>query len=263
VWFADVALDAAWLLVACWLGWLLAPALIRRWAPAGPAPDRRRMVAVGAGIAATLNLAQAAVLDSVEDDSGVGRLDQPLLTWLVAHRSADLTRFARAASAVGSPPTWVVVVVLVVGWLCLRRRRLEAAVLTGAGAGAFLLVAGGKAVLGRARPPVADHLVVETNQSLPSGHALGSIVVLGLLVVLVLRRVGSAAVRAVVVLVAATAVCLIGLSRLYLGVHWTTDVLAGWLLGGAWLTACVTVLAVLPGAARGGRTTRGLSFAEN
>jgi membrane-associated phospholipid phosphatase len=248
VWFADVALDVAWLLLACWLGWLLAPVLLRRWAPDPPAASRNRVVAAGVGIAATLNLAQAAVLDSVEDDSGLSRLDRPLLTWMVEHRSPDLTLVAKGVSYVGSPTTWTVLSVLVVLWLGWRRHWLDAALVAGAGAGAVLLVTVGKEVLGRPRPPVVDHLVVETNQSLPSGHALGSIVVLGVLVVLVLRRAASPVVRFAVPAAAAVAVCLIGLSRLYLGVHWSTDVLAGWLLGAAWLSACVTLLLARSGA---------------
>lgn len=243
MWFADVTLHAAWLLVACWLGWLLAPVLIRRWTPGPPYPPaRNRAVAAGVGLAVTLNLAQAAVLDSVEDRTGVSRIDRPLLSWLLAQRSADLTPVAKAVSAVGSPATWTVVSVLVVLWSGWRRRWLDAALVGCAGAGAVVLVSGVKEILRRPRPPVADHLVLETNQSLPSGHALGSVVVLGVLVVLVLRRVAHPAVRICLPAAAALAVCLIGWSRLYLGVHWGTDVLAGWLLGGAWLATCVTLL---------------------
>jgi undecaprenyl-diphosphatase len=99
-----------------------------------------------------------------------------------------------------------------------------------------------KHVLDRARPPRIDQLVVETSGSLPSGHALGSTVVLGILTAIafgVIRRPGNRAALATIVVVVIAAV---GLSRLYLAVHWATDVLTGWLLGAVWLSVCVTLL---------------------
>lgn len=254
MWFADVAVGAAWLALAGWLGWVLTAGLVRRWAPGALA--RRRVpgvllqrrdtaVAAGAGLAAVLNLAQAVVLDSVEDRSGVSRLDEPVLTWMIAHRSPDLTLFATTVSIVGSTVTWGVVAVVAVLWLGWRRRWLDATLLAVAAGGAGLLVTAGKVIMERPRPPVADRLVVETNPSLPSGHALASLVVIGMVTGFVLGQVATLVARIAVLLSAAVAVCLIGWSRLYLGVHWGTDVLAGWLLGAAWLTVCLTVLVAL------------------
>lgn len=245
MWFADLAVGAAWLVLAGWLGWSLLAALIRRRAAVSPPRRRNTAVVFGGGIAATLNLAQAGVLDSVEDRTGVSQLDQPMLNWTVAHCSPDLTLFAKTVSVVGGTITWTVVTVVVVLWLSRRRRRLEATLFAVAGGGAGLLVTGVKQIMDRSRPPVADRLVVVTNPSLPSGHALSSIVVIGMLTVLVLGRVATLAVRIAVLAGAAVAVFLIGWSRVYLGVHWSTDVLAGWLLGATWLTTCITLLAVL------------------
>lgn len=243
MWFADVVLDAAWLGLAAWLGWLLVPVLARRGRPDWPAPDRDHLVAIAAGAAAALNLAQAAVVVAVRDGTGVSGIDRPLLGWMTAHRHAELTVAAKAVSLAGSPATWTVLAVAVVLWLAARRRWADAALVSVTGAGAVALVRLGKPLLDRSRPPAADHLVLETNESLPSGHALGSVVVLGVLTALVLGRVVSRAARGALLVAAALAVGLVGLSRLYLGVHWGTDVLAGWLLGGAWLTACLTVRA--------------------
>lgn len=96
-----------------------------------------------------------------------------------------------------------------------------------------------------ARPPVAEQLTVETTFSLPSGHAVASTVVLGLLAALALRYTRRVAVRVAVIVAAAVGIATIVVSRLYLGVHWLSDTLTSWLLGGAWLAACVTALMVV------------------
>ena len=88
-------------------------------------------------------------------------------------------------------------------------------------------------------------MTIETNPALPSGHALGSIVVLGVLAAVVVLATRHTLLRVAAVATAALGVLTIGLSRLYLGVHWLTDVVTGWFLGGAWLAVCVTTLCVL------------------
>jgi undecaprenyl-diphosphatase len=87
--------------------------------------------------------------------------------------------------------------------------------------------------------------MTENNPALPSGHALGSIVVLGVLAAVVLLATHRTLLRVAAVAAAALGVLTIGVSRLYLGVHWLTDVVTGWFLGGAWLAVCVTALCVL------------------
>ncbi len=102
-----------------------------------------------------------------------------------------------------------------------------------------MLVVVGKHVVGRTRPPVADQLVTETNQAFPSGHSLGSIVVIGVLVAVVLPRLHRPLARHITMTVAAVFVVAVGLSRWYLGVHWPTDVLGGWCIGALWLALCL------------------------
>jgi undecaprenyl-diphosphatase len=134
---------------------------------------------------------------------------------------------------------------LVVAVLAHQRRwreaRLVAAVTLGAGALVEVL----KAVVDRPRPPVSVQLAVETNASFPSGHTVLATAVLGVLAALLARRSGSPAVRAVLPSVAVAVAVLVGLSRLYLGVHWASDVLGAWLLGCCWLVLCLTVEAHL------------------
>jgi undecaprenyl-diphosphatase len=110
---------------------------------------------------------------------------------------------------------------------------------------AGFLAAVGKTVFGRARPPVALHLITENEPSFPSGHATDSAALYGALalvfVVFVLRRpiARAAAATGLVLLTGA-----VGVSRLVLGVHWPTDVLAGWALGFTAAFAVVLVAAL-------------------
>jgi undecaprenyl-diphosphatase len=109
----------------------------------------------------------------------------------------------------------------------------------GAMAGASLVFRLLKVFFDRARPPLADRLVAETNESLPSGHATMSTVVVGTIVVLAWAGRGVLA-RAAMVAAAAAWIGAVGATRVYLGVHWVSDVLAGWAVGAAWLALCVT-----------------------
>ena len=148
--------------------------------------------------------------------------DEPVTSWLVEHRTPVLTTIARTVTNVGGPPEVAVLACVAAAWLVWRRRSPEpAAVLIGtvlfAGVASTLL----KRAVARQRPPVALHLVTETNYSFPSGHATGTAALVAALV----------AVRMIPWLVAAGVTAVVALTRLYLGVHWFSDVLAGALLG--------------------------------
>ncbi len=261
MWFADIGQGLSWALLA---GWLLAVGLTvavsRR---GGAALDRvlpaavRLPVTLGAGLAAGLVAVQAGLVDTVADSTGAGVFDQSVLSWFVAHRSGVATAVMTAVSTVGGTVGMAALAVLGASMLWLTRRRAEAGVVLVATAGAGVLVTGFKHLYDRARPPVVDRLLVETNAALPSGHALGSTVVLGVLAAVVVIIARRTAVQAAAVAVAVAGIVTIGVSRLYLGVHWTTDVLTGWTLGGAWLALCVTALVLIRHRRRGGTRAQG------
>ena len=136
-----------------------------------------------------------------------------------------------------------VLAVMVAAVLWFRGARLIAALAPGlalAVAGACAAV--GKTWVGRARPPLRLHLITETEPSFPSGHttdASAFFLTLALIVAVVVLRRPLA--RLVTVLLAALLCAAIGASRLILGVHWPTDVLAGWSLGATiarWRSRC-------------------------
>jgi membrane-associated phospholipid phosphatase len=134
---------------------------------------------------------------------------------------------------------------LVAAVLATRRRWREARVVAEVTLGAGALVEILKIVVHRPRPPLSVQLAVETNASFPSGHTVAATAVLGVLAVLLARRSGAATVRVALPSAAAAVAVLVGLSRLYLGVHWASDILGAWLVGGCWLVLCLTVEAHL------------------
>jgi undecaprenyl-diphosphatase len=142
----------------------------------------------------------------------------------------DLIRFV---TGIGGPlKVWVVV--LAVAILLIRRRARLAIFLVVAGLGALALDPTIKLLVGRLRPVVDVPVAHAPGNSFPSGHALGSFVVYGALLLVFLPAVAKRW-RPVAIGGVATLVVLIGVSRIALGVHFVSDVLAGWLLGAAWL----------------------------
>jgi membrane-associated phospholipid phosphatase len=174
---------------------------------------------------------------SVHQQSGLTAVDPNVAQDVVEHRTTVLTHAAHVLSVVGSEAVVSALALLLVIALLERRGAryagLAAVTMT---ASAFLTVTI-KLAFGRPRPGAADRLgALDTSYSFPSGHTLNSAVLLGLFCLLFLplarrsvRRVGVAA----SVLLAAG----IGASRVYLGYHWTTDIIASWLVAAVLLAA--------------------------
>jgi undecaprenyl-diphosphatase len=107
--------------------------------------------------------------------------------------------------------------------------------------GSLLMTAVGKQLVGRARPPL-EHAVppYETSLSFPSGHTLNSTVIASLVAYLLLLHLTSLIARILSVVLAVAWFVAMGLSRVFLGYHWLTDVLVGWTLGLAWVAVVIT-----------------------
>ncbi len=106
---------------------------------------------------------------------------------------------------------------------------------------------------------VADHVVLVDSYAYPSGHSLHSMAVLGLLTVLAVRAAPGLARRVLLVVVGAALVGTVGFSRVYLGVHWPSDVLGGWLIGLFWIAASLVADHLARGNTDRSGTVRGSS----
>ncbi|MEQ3551935.1 phosphatase PAP2 family protein [Pseudonocardia nematodicida] len=200
----------------------------------------------GLGAAVLLFTTQAGVVDAIADAPGrITAADRPVLAWMVAHRTPEATAVMHAVSNWGGTVPTLALAAAATAVLLVLRRWSDAVAVVVATAGVPVLVNAFKDLYGRVRPPVETRLAVEPDLSLPSGHALGATVIIGIVAAVVVRSLRSTAGRVAVLAAAVAAVGVISLSRLYLGVHWATDVLTSWTLGGAWLALCVTGLACL------------------
>ena len=199
-------------------------------------------VVVGGGLVLAASALFAEVYDEVVDSEGLAALDQPVLDAAVSSRTPAgqewVTRFTDLGGTVGMP----VIAVVIVGVLAVRRRSWLPVVLMGiAAAGSVLITLLGKDLTGRARPPVSLAVPpLETSASFPSGHTLNATVVLGVAAYLVMLGRTHLRSRLLVASVVVVFVIAMGLSRVWLGHHWLTDVIAGWLVGLAWLGVVVT-----------------------
>ncbi|HEX3326030.1 MAG TPA: bifunctional DedA family/phosphatase PAP2 family protein [Actinomycetota bacterium] len=170
-------------------------------------------------------------------------VDVPVDHFFIHHREPWLTTVMRTITALGSSRILLpVVIVAGVIWWARARSLRPGLVLFGSYAGALALSNVVKLLVDRPRPPAGLMLVHVTGSAFPSGHAAQSIAVYGVLAALL---AGSGASWTTKVMSWSAALLLsgiIGVSRLYLGAHWLTDVLAGWALGALWLFALVTAL---------------------
>lgn len=170
------------------------------------------------------------------------RFDPGITRFAVSHRAAWLTGLMKDVTWLGSNLVLVPLVACLAVWLVWRRREWRTAVaLVVVEAGAVIAYQVTKALIGRPRPPLALRLVHVTGFSFPSGHATESLAVWGAIAV-ALAATRSLRARVLFGLGTSVLVLLIGASRIYLGVHWWTDVVGGYALGGLWLCLVGAVL---------------------
>ena len=165
---------------------------------------------------------------------------------LLAMRRPDLSPIgppaiqesARDITALGGTTALLLITVISSGFLFLDGRRRMALFLYGAIGGGLLLSMGLKLAFQRPRPDLVPYGANVSSTSFPSGHSMLSAVTYLTLGALLARSQPRKRLKAYFLLVAAFLSFLVGLSRIYLGVHWPTDVLAGWTAGASWAILC-------------------------
>lgn len=212
--------------------------------------ERRRglgeaaLLTVGGGLIALCGLAIvfAKILDSVLEADGIARVDRPLSGWLAAHREPGLTRVMLALTELGSPVGLAVattVVCIGMAWRIRSRLPVLLGVLGVLGVAVAVTVV--KLVVARRRPPLPYAAISTDGFSFPSGHATGMTVwALGAGWMMCHWIVRSWSARVAVWTAVLLIIGAVGFTRIYLGVHYLSDVLAGWVLGAAWAGVLVT-----------------------
>ena len=218
------------------------------------------------GLALTLQLvalgiagwAFGSVVRDVIAGNGATRVDAPITRSLIEHRVEWLTTAMRGVTDLGGLAL-LGAVVLIGGLLARRtcRNWLPLLILMLALAGAVALTDVVKPLVGRARPAIGP-LVGGDGFAFPSGHAVQSVAVYGALAYLVAGWVRTWRSKVALWTVALAIVLLVGFSRVYLGMHWTTDVLGGYALGSVWLAAVLVTTSAIRGAWHR-RQTRGVN----
>lgn len=166
--------------------------------------------------------------------------DKTILLEIHSFANPTLDRIMLGITRLGDPITVGIIAGVTLAILWLRRYRLEAKIFIIDCIGGVILSDGLKLAFSKSRPQLWDSLISEETYSYPSGHALGSMVLYGFIANLLADLYPQFA--KVIYIVATILIGAIGLSRLYLGVHWPTDVIAGYGVGFLWITLCITML---------------------
>ncbi len=177
------------------------------------------------------------------DGSG---LDADVMDWTLAHRNDFLTPSMKLITWLGSSFVLVPMVLVASHDFWVRRSNWgPAASLVASWAGSILLYSSLKNLIGRPRPPISVMLVKASGPAFPAGHATVAMAVFGALAFF-LTRDSSRRVRASIWATFCLLILLIGASRVYLGVHWLTDVLGAYAVGAAWLLLVLVAGALRP-----------------
>ncbi|MGB7417325.1 MAG: phosphatase PAP2 family protein [Thermosynechococcaceae cyanobacterium] len=166
--------------------------------------------------------------------------DKTILLWIHQFANPTLDAAMLTVTRLGNPGVVVPLVMMSFALLWWSRYRQEAYIFALNCIGGAVLATGLKLVFNKTRPQLWPQLITESTFSYPSGHALGSMVFYGFLAYILAQHYPR---RALIFYgFASVLILIIGFSRLYLGVHWPTDIMGGYGIGFLWLSICITML---------------------
>lgn len=173
---------------------------------------------------------------SVGVDRGSASWDQPILDWMVAHRNPGLDRAVTWFTHLGSTPGMVTIAVIASVLLIWKSRSWwPLALVATTAAGSLTMTIVGKQAVGRLRPPTTEAVPpFESSPSFPSGHTLNAAAIIAVIAYLIVLQLDSTLAKAATITGLSLFILLMGISRIYLGHHWFTDVLAAWMIGLGW-----------------------------
>jgi membrane-associated phospholipid phosphatase len=202
----------------------------------GPYAAMWATLLVGAAAVVTLAAFAGEVYEDVTESDGVSGLDLPILGVMVAGRTPELAAAGTAFTNLGGPVGSTLLALVALAVLSLASRSWRPTILLVAAAGGSLLMTVvGKDLFGRLRPDSTMAVPpFETSPSFPSGHTLNTTTIMAVVAYLTCLLVHRTWVRTTVILACGAFALAMGLSRVFLGHHWFTDVLAAWMLGLAW-----------------------------
>ncbi len=200
-------------------------------------------LSVAAGLAVTVlaSVSLGKLIEDVTKRDGIAMLDHPVAHFVASRRVPALTSVMVVTGIAGGPAA-MALLGLAVGMILsvTRRSWMPVLVLAVTAAGVTGLAFVFKTVLGLPRPPSAQAVAHADGYGFPSGHAAAAAAVCGVAAWLIASRRRSWAVRLAAWAGAAMIAAFVGISRIYLGVHWTTDVLGGWSFGILWMGVVIS-----------------------
>lgn len=200
---------------------------------------------IGALLLSAATAMFGAIAEDVVSAASITLLDVRIAHWLHAHASTGLTGFMLGVTYLHGVAGIAVLSALFGIVLWRRHARYWALALAIAVAGGALLNVAMKTIFHRARPSFDDPLLTLLTYSFPSGHTVGSTAFYGMVASYLYAQVNGWAARSAIVLGAILMVLLVGASRMYLGVHYFSDVLGAMAEGAAWLALTITAVSTL------------------
>lgn len=183
----------------------------------------------------------AALADEVNEQETIVEIDLAIAESLHQHVTEAQAGLYWFITLFGSQGVFIIALALGLYFLYTRRWKSALIWLIALGGGQVLNLLL-KAAFARPRPLYAERFVQEINSSFPSGHAMLSMICYGMIAYLAMRLTSNRITRILIGFTAAMIVVLISISRMYLGVHYLSDVVAGMAAGGLWLSVCVTAM---------------------